>query len=97
MLRVDRLRAHETPEVFDAWADEIGWGQIATDSVAAPRTMLLLCDIMGRCWSVQAFLSEPDSLTLCLGNCFDDVSLGRVLKYAEGREKFRCKRCLRVR
>ena len=96
VLRVDRLRAHESPRVFDAWTHEIGWGHDATEGGSAPRTMLLLCGIIGRCWAVEAFLSEPDSLTLCLGSYFDDVSLGRVLKYTEGQD-FRCKRCLRVR
>ena len=57
--------------------------------------MLLLCGIMGRPWAVQSYLSDPDSLTLCLGSYFDDVSLGRVLKYAGG-QKLRCKRCLRM-
>jgi hypothetical protein len=94
VLRVDRLRAHESPHVFDAWADEIGWGHGATDAAASPRTLLLLCGIMGRCWAVQAFVSDPDSLTLCLGSYFDDVALGRVLKYA-GSETLRCERCLR--
>ncbi len=96
VLRVDRLRAHESPEVFDAWADEIGWGEPETDGGSAPRTMLLLCGIMGRCWAVQAFMSDSDSLTLCLGSYFDDVSLGRILKYTEGLD-IRCKRCLRTR
>ena len=96
VLRVDRLRAHESPEVFEEWVDEIGWGRSATGSATDPRTMLLLCGVMGRPWSVEAFLSEPDSLTLCLGSYFDDVALGRVLKYAGGRS-IRCKRCLRMR
>ncbi len=96
VLRVDRFIAHENPEVFDAWTDEIGWGQNATDGPAAPRTMLLLCGIMGRCWAVHAFLSDPGSLTLCLGSYFDDVGLGRVLRYAGGRD-LRCERCLRMR
>jgi hypothetical protein len=48
--------------------------------------MLLLCGIMGRPWAAQSYLSDPDSLTLCLGSYFDDVSLGRVLKYAGGSE-----------
>jgi len=96
VLRVDRLRAHESPEVFETWADEIGWGETPTHGPTGPRTMLLLCGIMGRPWAVQAFLSEPDSLTLCLGSYFDDVALGRVLKYASGRS-LRCKRCLRMR
>lgn len=96
VLRVDRFRAHENPGVFDEWAHEIGWGTRATNSDSASPTMLFLCGIMGRCWAVQAFVSEPDSLTLCLGSYFDDVSLGRVLKYTEGRS-VGCKRCLRVR
>lgn len=95
VLKVARFRAHEYPEVFDAWADEIGWGKSATEGDTVPRTMLLLCGIMGRPWAVQAFLAEPDSLTLCLGSYFDDVGLGRVLKYARGRS-LRCKRCLRM-
>ncbi len=41
-------------------------------------------------------MSEPDSLTLSLGSYFDDVSLGRVLKYTE-RGAIRRKRRLRVR
>ena len=94
VLRVDRFRAHESPHVFDAWADEIRWGRGAADGAATPRTLLLLCGIMGRCWAVQAFLSDPDSLTLCLGSYFDDVALGRVLRYASG-EGLRCERCLR--
>ena len=77
------------------WADEIGWGQSATEGATASQTMLLLCGIMGRPWAVQAFLSNPDSLTLCLGSYFDDVGLGRVLKYAGG-QRLRCKRCLRM-
>ena len=96
VLRVDRLRAHESAQVFDAWAHQIGWGQRVTEGGSAPRTMLLLCGIIGRCWAVEAFLSEPDSLTLCLGSYFDDVSLGRALKYTE-RQDLRCKWCLRVR
>jgi len=96
VLRVDRLRAHESPEVFGTWADEIRWGETPIHGPTGPRTMLLLCGIMGRPWAVQAFLSEPDSLTLCLGSYFDDVGLGRVLKYASGRS-LRCKRCLRMR
>ena len=95
VLRVDRFRAHESPEVFDVWVDEIGWGQSSNEGTTAPRTMLLLCGIMGRPWAVQAFLSNPDSLTLCLGSFFDDVGLGRVLKYAGG-QRLRCKRCLRM-
>jgi hypothetical protein len=95
VLRVDRFRAHESPEVFDAWADDIGWGHSAVGGAAAPRTMLLLCGILGRPWAIQSFLSDPDSLTLCLGSYFDDLALGRVLKYAEG-HRLRCKRCLRL-
>ena len=95
VLRVDRFRAHEAAEVFDAWADEIGWGQSVTEGATAPQTMLLLCGIIGRPWAVQAFLSNPDSLTLCLGSYFDDVGLGRVLKYAGG-QRLLCKRCLRM-
>ena len=95
VLRVDRFRAHDSPEVFDAWADTIAWGQSATDGATPPKTMLLLCGIMGRVWAVEAFLSEPDSLTLCLGSYFDDVGLGRVLKYAGG-QRLLCKRCLRM-
>ncbi len=95
VLKVDRFRAHESPEAFDSWADEIGWGQSAARGATARRTMLLLCGIMGRPWAVHSYLSDPDSLTLCLGSYFDDVSLGRVLKYAGG-QKLRCKRCLRM-
>ena len=95
VLRVDRFRAHASPEVFDAWADAIGWGQSPTESPTSPKTMLLLCGIMGRVWAVQAFLSEPDSLTLCLGSYFDDVGLGRVLRYVGG-QRLRCRRCLRM-
>ena len=95
VLRVDRFRAHDSSEMFDAWADTIGWGKNATDGTTPRKTMLLLCGIMGRVWAVQAFLSEPDSLTLCLGSYFDDVGMGRVLQYAEGR-RLRCKRCLRL-
>jgi len=94
VLRVDRFRAHESPGVFEGWVEEIGWRQSANEGTTAPRTLLLLCGIMGRPWAVQAFLSNPDSLTLCLGSYFDDVSLGRVLKYAGG-QRLRCKRCLR--
>ncbi len=95
VLSVDRFRAHDSPGVFDEWVDTIGWGQSATEGATAPKTMLLLCGIMGRVWAVQAFLSEPDSLTLCLGSYFDDVALGRVLKYAGG-QRLRCRRCLRM-
>jgi hypothetical protein len=95
VLRVDRFRAHEAPEVFDEWANAIAWGQSATEGATPPKTMLLLCGIMGRPWAVQAFLSEPESVTLCLGSYFDDVALGRVLKYAGG-HRLRCKRCLRM-
>ena len=95
VLRVARFGAHENPEVFDAWADEIGWGQSVTEGATAPQTMLLLCGIIGRPWAVQAFLSNPDSLTLCLGSYFDDAGLGRVLKYAGG-QRLLCKRCLRM-
>jgi len=54
-----------------------------------------LCSIMGRCWAVQAFQSDPDHLTLCLGSYFDDVSLEQVLKYTRG-QNLRCGRCLRM-
>jgi hypothetical protein len=95
VLRVDGFHAHEEPETFDAWSEEIGWGTSPHSAESNPRTLLLACGIMGRPWAVGAFMSDPTSLTLCLGSYFDDVALGRVLRYVGG-DHLRCERCLRM-
>ena len=95
VLRVDRFRAHEEPAAFDAWVERIGWGTGLRDAKPDPRTLLLSCGIVGRPWAVRAFMSDPTSLTLCLGSYFDDVALGRVLRYVGG-NRLRCERCLRM-
>lgn len=92
VLRVDRLRAHDDPGAFGAWCREIGWGEHGPE--APPRTLLLICGIMGRPWAVDAFTADPESVTMCLGSYFDDVALGRMVHYARG-GAIRCGRCLR--
>ncbi len=56
VLRVDRFRAHEGPEVFDACADEIGWGQPSAEEPGADRSSALRrgAPRRGRCCSFVA-------------------------------------------
>lgn len=94
VLRVERTGAHLEPELFDPWIRDTGWGARGPDG--PPPTLLLLCGMMGRPWAVDAFLADPDSVTLCLGSYLDDVALNRILPYVDGTE-VSCPRCLRPR
>ena len=91
VLSVDRYAAYRDAGHFTKWLTEIDW-----EGNSRSSSLLFCCGAVGRSWAVEAFVSRPDSVTLCLGSYFDDVALGRTLHYAQP-GKLVCRRCHRVR